>query len=460
MRSLLDGVETQVVPIVAFAKGWGLVTALGAGLAMTLMWQYWWRDDAGNTTSLKRGWFDFRVGAALLVIFIASLGIFWLLMMLSGYNSIIYRRYGYVPYTLGAMTLVALLTAPVLRRKVGTFPGLMVCGTIAWLWLTLNAACLPVIRAQDSAMWSAVAAVTTQKRDPAVLFVTDWHRPEMPGYELENTPGLRGLSFPEIFESPLGAYWWEAEYPVAVLGAHHTGYRAIPEPDGRVRVFGNMLLRIYPVSIPRESLVVVVNPSVTPPLWNSDLSQVRVFASWDAFEVASERELLGPWQTASGKVSLIADGDSQFFMVDDQGNKIAVTIRPSRIYIPSHDNEGQVNTERTRIDWLNGSVWTRTIPAFERNPKYQAAAGLLGPWFYGDKRCAIEFSGSEKRELILVNEHGQHPLATLRGRIIYADVWRIQGEWSADGRTINWSNGTVWRRRSEHPARGEPAPRG
>jgi len=449
IQSLVNGAETQIVPIVAFAKGWALATALASGLVVGLMWWCWWRDEAGNTASIqRRNWFDFRISVALLVILLASLAILWQLFVLSGWGiGAIFRRYGYIPYTIGAMTVVALLTAPPVRRRLRSFPGVIACGIIVWLWLTLNFACLPVVRAQDKRMWSEVAACLAQKRDPSILFVSNWNRPEMPGYELEGgTPGLRGQSFPEIFESPLPAYWWESEYATAVVGAHYTGYQALPEADGRIRLFGTGSLRKSPVIIPSESLIVVVNPSLTPPLWNSDLSHIKVFTTWDAFQTSMKRDLLGSWQTPNGTVNIVTNDDSIFFLIDRQSNKLAVTIQPSRLHIPSQNNEGQVNTERTRIDWSDGSAWTRSSPAFEHNPKYQAVAKLLGQWYIAEERCTIEFTDLDNRELSLVNEHRARAPATLRGRTINAVDSKIQGELSPDGRIISWSNGTVWHR--------------
>lgn len=445
IQSLANGVEAQVVPIVVFAEGWTLATALATGLAVSLMWWRWWRDEAVNTASVRGG--DFRVSIALLVILLASLVILWLLFVLSGWGTaILYRRYGYIPYTFGAMTVVALLTAPPVRRRFGSFPGIFACGIIVWLWSTLSFACLPVVRAQDKGMWEAVEAAIAQKRDPSILFVTNWNRPEMPGYALEGgTPGLRGQSFPEIFESPLPAYWWMSEYAAAVVGAHYTGYQAFPEADGRTRLLGTGLLRESPVIIPGESLVVVVNTSLTPPLWNSDLSQVKVFTTYDSYQTAIKRDLLGVWQTPNGKINLTTGDDANFFL-DDQNKMVNVIIQPSRLHIPSQNNEGQVNTEQTRIDWRDGTAWTRTSTAFEHNPKYQAVAELLGQWYVGDKRCVIEFSDLANRELRLVNENRASVLATLRGRTINAEVWKIQGELSSDGRIINWSNGTAWHR--------------
>jgi hypothetical protein len=200
------------------------------------------------------------------------------------------------------------------------------------------------------------------------------------------------------------------------------------------------------VSVRAQSVVVVVNPSIAPPRWTSDLSQIKVFATWDAYETSTVRGLLGPWQTKNGPVTLVAGDDARFFVLDDQGNRLEVAIQPSKIYVPSQNNEGRLNTARSTIDWNDGSIWTRIPPGFENDPKYRAVAGLLGQWYYDGKRCRIEFSGLEDNELLLVNEQGQAPFATLRGRTIYASVWRIHGDLSADGKIINWSNGTIWRR--------------
>jgi hypothetical protein len=73
-----------------------------------------------------------------------------------------------------------------------------------WLWITLHVVCLPTIRANDQSVWKALADAIVQKLAANVLFVNAWNHPNVPGYRLDvGTPGLRGPTFPEIFESPI-----------------------------------------------------------------------------------------------------------------------------------------------------------------------------------------------------------------------------------------------------------------
>src|SRR5262249_39778266 len=81
------------------------------------------------------------------------------------------------------------------------------------------------------------------------------------------------------------------------------------------------------------------------------------------------------------------------------------------------------------------------------------ASKLPGEWLYEGQEaqpCAVFQRG---RVLLLVNENGE--LAT--GRITEAtkfvvlkgDGWEegLVGELTKDGKTINWANGTTWKRR-------------
>ncbi len=174
-------------------------------------------------------------------------------------------------------------------------------------------------------------------------------------------------------------------------------------------------------------------------------------------------ELLGLWKTPYGNVSLEIDDDSRF-VVHEGNNKLTLMLAPTSITIPSLNKEGRVSPDRIRIEWSDGSVWTR-IHAFDRKPS-TSAARFLGQWYYLGKACSIEFSRPAyetrvtPRRLIfsndgtfwidegltLINDGGARAQGAIQGRMIDAEVWKTKGELSSDGHTLKWSNGTVWYR--------------
>jgi hypothetical protein len=119
---------------------------------------------------------------------------------------------------------------------------------------------------------------------------------------------------------------------------------------------------------------------------------------------------------------------------------------------PRQNVDGRISSDGRRIDWSNGSFWTRGGGG---GSSHGLSAEIDGTWYAnGDftKRCHIRGSGSE---LSLTNEIGQEASGRLEGHTIVAE-WpmsphtsmgprtRVEGRVSHDGRRIDWSNGTYW----------------
>jgi hypothetical protein len=190
------------------------------------------------------------------------------------------RRYGYVPYTLLLMVIVALTAEPSLRRAVSAAPTAVIAAALSF-WIALELFCLPLIRAQDRLVIDAIQRAVAATPNASLLFVNAWDKEtRVPGYKLSGaTPGLRGgLSFPEVFESPFTAYWTENAFAVGVLGIPHAGYRMEDVDADNVRLYDRY---VDPKSavVPAASLIVVVNTAPVQPPWKHALSGVIV-APW------------------------------------------------------------------------------------------------------------------------------------------------------------------------------------
>jgi hypothetical protein len=215
--------------------------------------------------------------------------VFYALAVLSGQvHEEFPRRFGYIPYTIGSMILIAFLAQPGIRHLVGFIPALVAVLTLACLWITLQAVCLPIIRSQDERVWAAARAALAEKHEPSILFVNAWNHPDMPGYRLwVGTPGLRGSGFPQIFESPLSSYWWQSLYAITVLRARFAAYRAILLDPERLRLFSHGLLRQDSIDVLKDSVIVMADPGLTPPDWKTSLEGVIIFTQWDAFQTSA-----------------------------------------------------------------------------------------------------------------------------------------------------------------------------
>ena len=107
-------------------------------------------------------------------------------------------------------------------------------------------------------------------------------------------------------------------------------------------------------------------------------------------------------------------------------------------------NEGTLSGDGRRIDWSNGTYWTRCSGGGGHH-----TPNLDGTWYRGgdrSQRCNIR---QRKNSIQLRNESGQAATGSIdrRGRV--TTNWsgtQITGTLSSDGNTINWDNGTSWSR--------------
>jgi hypothetical protein len=274
MHALATGVEAQVYPIIIVAGPW---LAAAAVLAFAAAWAVRVQDRPDGGGPRPRG---YLLPAGLLAIAAASLVVQWAVAVLAGnLMPIFFRRYGFVTYTLVLMAVAAVAAAPAVRRHV-KHAAVAVNGTILTFWLGLELFCLPRIRTQDNALFAAIKSATAHIAVPSLVFATGWEDTNRPGYRLGGaTPGLRGgLAFPEIFESPLIAYWTTKAYAEGVLGIRHAAFRAEAVDQQTVRLYDSYVEPLSAV-VPAASVIRVSNPCPKPPSWRNGLRDV-VIAPW------------------------------------------------------------------------------------------------------------------------------------------------------------------------------------
>jgi hypothetical protein len=273
LKSLPFGVTDQARAIADFAGNWAFVAAALAFLAAAaLAWNWRHEKTTGASSALP---------AAFLALAAAGFVVVFLLSLFTGQVSLIYpRRYGYIPYTLAAMAAVGFLSAGVIRRIGGMVPAGALAAAVVGLWAILETIDLPTVRAQDGRVYGAVRAALDEKAMADVLILCAWHpavsAPEQP--PIFDTPGLRSLSFPEIFESPASRYIWLSQYIIVILHAEFVGVRAIAEKDGVRLISEGAWRRLSTVPntapssvvVPASSVVVLADRNAVPPGWKDD----------------------------------------------------------------------------------------------------------------------------------------------------------------------------------------------
>ena len=106
---------------------------------------------------------------------------------------------------------------------------------------------------------------------------------------------------------------------------------------------------------------------------------------------------------------------------------------------------GALNPGGTRIDWSNGTFWTRCDSNGGGGRRRRIS--LNGNWYPNGNRslsCSIQ---ERKGNLQLQNESGARAAGSFDGRRQITTNWsgtRITGSVSKDGNRIDWSNGTYW----------------
>ncbi|MGC4075103.1 MAG: hypothetical protein QM760_21900 [Nibricoccus sp.] len=180
-----------------------------------------------------------------------------------------------------------------------------------------------------------------------------------------------------------------------------------------------------------NGLVGAINSSFTRISWGNGSVWSRDVAGSD---------ITGSWMMEVGPCSIEDASESAITMFSNNGyssNGVFREAGDTFIVAEYWGNlVGDVNAERNRIDWHNGTVWERQ----------GTHASMLGDWSYEGSPCSI--AGSDQN-LILVNDYGSETpghLDTYNRSVIAFDWGGLVGTVNNDFTRINWANGSVWTR--------------
>lgn len=290
LGSIYPGAATQVKQVLSLSSGALFAFVFLAALLSCLLWRH--ARLLSLDSGLSKGQADVPVAyggvrwmLALFWVFFASLAIVWVrAVFFSKVGDVLPRRYGYVPYTVFLVILVGWLAHPRMRRQISAWPAILCVAAVASLWGALQLICLPQVRGQDSAVWEKVREAMKSKQAPHVLFVSALNGLRPTGFD---SPGLRGVSFPPIFESPFMRNGWQVAYARVALGAADGGDIFQPKGDSQVflsgRLSGIHFVPASPVAARTSSVVVVMDEGYEPLDWRDGLGRVKVLGTWSDF---------------------------------------------------------------------------------------------------------------------------------------------------------------------------------
>lgn len=358
-KSIYLGIISQLEPLFSVAQGWSILT-LTIAIAFTVWCISRSDEDTLGTAPSPSLW--------LLLVFLGSLVVVWLLSMTTGQVSIVLpRRYGYVTNTLGLLVAITFIIRQTERTRLGRLGALTVVAPV-WVWFTLQAVALPTIRKEDSRIWNLVEDAVSAKEHPALLFMTSWSKRQEADTEFDKfAVGLRG-SIPEIFESKLSNYLWQGFNAYLIPGVKFSG--------GTAKSLGDVIElggagRLYPKSYltPRSEIVVVENISESEPSWTVASQFIRVFPTWEESRLPtlvryeesniSPPDVEGHWRAGAGQGTIQAGQEGTLKITTETGVVTHGRIEGNALVCKDWHVSAYVSTDKKTLRWSNGFKWTR-----------------------------------------------------------------------------------------------------
>jgi len=104
--------------------------------------------------------------------------------------------------------------------------------------------------------------------------------------------------------------------------------------------------------------------------------------------------------------------------------------------------KGKLNADRTRIDWANGTSWSR-VGAVTTYPN------LFGTWYREGNRSLPAFVDQNGGVLVFTNEKGDKSAGHFESYyVVVADAWQggLRGRLDQKLNLIRWDNGSTWQK--------------
>lgn len=287
--SLWLGIKEQIVPIIMFVGNKISLELMNCIFFLSLLLSQLLKNFSFlNFNKVNHVQIVFFLPLVFLLACAVSFLVVMILSVGSGQISMVFpRRYGYVPYTLLIMFIASFFAEPKVRQYIGFFPVIAFSLAAFSLWLQLQLICLPTIRQQDQKMWNRISATSHGMLEPSILFINAYNSPNAPNFQIGyGTPVLRGLNFPQIFESSLSCYWQASQYARFILGFKHSSYRYTILDSNKLRVFGNGIYAPEFIDINNESLIIVTYEKIpfSSSSWNKDLKSALIYKGLKAYQ--------------------------------------------------------------------------------------------------------------------------------------------------------------------------------
>jgi hypothetical protein len=221
--------------------------------------------------------------------FITSIAVFLSISILTGMISKdLPRRYGYIPYTFLCIFIAVFVRAAANRCTIfGKATTQALPTFVMLLWASLCFSSIPRIRHEDALFWENISKAASAKTNPALLFAKAYYHPHNANYQLTTeTPGMRGQQTPDIFESALSAYWWEAQYAKAVLGIQFVGDH-YTRTGIDIQLYGNGLTSPEFSTISPDQLIIAAGESLKDD--SNTFDQVVIYKSLESFQKSPAR---------------------------------------------------------------------------------------------------------------------------------------------------------------------------
>lgn len=143
--------------------------------------------------------------------------------------------------------------------------------------------------------------------------------------------------------------------------------------------------------------------------------------------------LAGAWEI-NGQATSIAQTDTSLTFTNERGESSSGTFINNETQVQATQWGNLVGTlvGTDRIEWANGSVWTRSTTV---------VPDISGNYTFNGQATTVSQTGSV---LLFTNERGDQSTGTFinNNTQVSATEWGITG--SLEGNEIRWSNGTVW----------------
>lgn len=162
---------------------------------------------------------------------------------------------------------------------------------------------------------------------------------------------------------------------------------------------------------------------------------------------SSNASLAGTWYREGNRTlpAFVDQNGGALVFTNERGEKSAGHFESTYVVVADSWQgglKGRLSADRTRIDWANGSSWSRgNAPA--------AYPTLHGTWYREGNRTLPAFVDQNGGALVFTNERGEKSAGHFESfYVVVAESWQggLRGRLDQKLNRINWDNGSTWQR--------------